>query len=118
MANLGNYKGVSASLNLTSNQWHYVENSRTSALRFSLGGAQERGHLDFTEALQQEINKRAGGWKVCRYLGTCDGKELHGEPIWDFVFPTRKAAESYWYDSAPGRNDRCTFVKVSAWRER
>ena len=72
---------------------------------------------DQKQALRK-INKRAGGWKVCRYLGTCDGKELHGEPIWDFVFPTRKAAESYWYDSAPGQNDRCTFVKVSAWRER
>jgi hypothetical protein len=58
------------------------------------------------------------GWMVCRYLGTCNGKELAGEPIWSFVFPTRAAAESYWYDSAPGRNDRCTYVKVTDHHER
>ena len=28
------------------------------------------------------------------------------------VFPSRKAAEGYWYDSAPGRNDRMVLVRV------
>lgn len=31
------------------------------------------------------------GWMICRYLGTCNEQELAGAPIWNFVFPTRKA---------------------------
>ena len=29
------------------------------------------------------------------------------------VFPTRKAAESAWYDTCPGRNDRMTIKAVN-----
>lgn len=38
---------------------------------------------------------------------------------WDWIpftskrFPTRRAAEDYWYDSAPKRNDRARYIRTA-----
>lgn len=33
-------------------------------------------------------------------------------PVSQKLFKTRQEAESFWYDSMPGRNDRACFVQV------
>jgi hypothetical protein len=52
-------KGELSDLNLTNNQWHYVENASNGGLRFSLSEAGERGEDDFYEAIRQELAKRS-----------------------------------------------------------
>ena len=50
-------KGELSDLNLTSGQWHYVENASDSGLRQSLGDENCQG--DFAEAIRRELKQRS-----------------------------------------------------------
>jgi hypothetical protein len=39
-------------------------------------------------------------------------RQMSNPEAWTTVYKTRAAAQSAWYDSAPGRNDHATFKKV------
>jgi hypothetical protein len=58
---------------------------------------------------------RVVGWQVFVYAGTYSGaypREILGRVLFGGqVFATRAEAESAWYDTAPGRNDRATFKR-------
>ena len=47
-------------------------------------------------------------------LGHYPGQVLFG----GHVFPTRKAAESAWYDTCPGRNDQKTIQRTEGTHEK
>ena len=50
-------KGELSDLNLTSGQWHYVENASDGGLRQSLGDDNCQG--DFAEAIRRELKQRS-----------------------------------------------------------
>ena len=50
-------KGELSDLNLTSGQWHYVENASDGGLRQSLGDDNCQG--DFAEAIRRELKQMA-----------------------------------------------------------
>ena len=54
------------------------------------------------------------GWQVFVYEGTWNTGEVElGRMLFGGqVFKTRRTAESAWYDTMPGRNDRATYVRV------
>ena len=52
-------KGELSDLNLTSGQWHYVENASDGGLRQSLGDDNCQG--DFAEAIRRELKQRSAG---------------------------------------------------------
>lgn len=45
-------------LNLTSGEWHHIENASNGGLRFSLGDTLGRCQDDFAEAIRQELDRR------------------------------------------------------------
>ena len=60
-------KGELSDLNLTSGQWHYVENASDGGLRQSLGDDNCQG--DFAEAIRRELKQRSartstGLWRL------------------------------------------------------
>ena len=52
-------------------------------------------------------------WQIWAY----EWVDENGKPIPKRVlfggqgFPTKGAAEAYWYDTAPGRNDKAVFIR-------
>jgi hypothetical protein len=55
------------------------------------------------------------------YTSTKTGKvvEIAGRVLFGgHVFPTRKAAESAWYDTCPGRNDQKTIQRTEGTHEK
>jgi len=60
------------------------------------------------------------GWQVWTYSWSAVTSTGGSKPIPEHlmfggkVFPTRKEAESAWYDTIPGANDHATYVKVAS----
>jgi hypothetical protein len=60
------------------------------------------------------------GWQVRVYQGVWvpSGEVITGRVLFGGqVFKTRRDAESAWYDTMPGRNDRAAYVKVERYIE-
>jgi Arc/MetJ-type ribon-helix-helix transcriptional regulator len=94
--NLGQADRQSARLRKTLDELHATFNANFAP-----------GAMASWESFEQAYQAGYGG-----QMGAAAPNPYPSGDAWSTVYKTRAAAQSAWYDSAPGRNDHATFKKV------